>query len=131
MEFNQSKINQSRIKALEKIKEILSKENVDEQFKDVSGGYYSKDKFIVSWFGNWNGSAVEYSIDKVDSFTSAVLSTKAIYVRRNLFSEKQLSGYHSIERALIENGIKLCSTKNDKITFFNRFAKPYNERLKL
>ena len=123
-------IKESRQKALEKIIDILKKGNIDEQFNSRSGSYYSSDKFIVSWLGSWNRMEVEYSIDKVDSSYTAFSGYKAIYSRRNLFYEKQLEGFGSIERALISVGLKLCDNKGDKVAFFNEFAKPYNEKLK-
>lgn len=130
MKIKKSKINQSRVAALSKIKGILSLGDVEDQFSEVSGNYYSKDKFIVTWLGNWQGMPVEYSIDKVDAFYSAYSGGKAIYARRNLFYEKQLAAYSSIERALMEAGIKLCQSRKEKQAFFNQFAKPYNERIK-
>lgn len=130
MKIKESKINQSRVDALTRIKKILSTGNPDEQFSKVSGNYYSNDKFIVFWLGNWQGMPVEYSIDKASAFYSTISRYKAIYARRNLIYEKQIAAYDSIERALIEIGIKLCQSRQDKEAFFNQFAKPYNERLK-
>lgn len=123
-------ISDSRKKALLKIEEILDKGNPDQAFEDVSGEYYSKEKFIVSWIGNRNGFAHEYSIDKCDSFYQSISGFACIYARRTLFSEKQIKGFQTIERALIEIGLKLCSGRKEKIYFFEKYAKPYNERLK-
>lgn len=130
VEFKASQIKESRLKALEKIKELLSVDNVDAQFDAITGAYHSSDKFIVTWNSNWNGIPSEFAIDKCDSFSAAYSGYKAIYVTRSLFHEKQLGGYSSIERALSEVGMKLCS-KAEKVEFYEKFAVKYNERLKL
>ncbi|UOB18598.1 hypothetical protein [Abyssalbus ytuae] len=122
-------IRESKKSALDQIKKFLDAENVEEQFKDRSGDYYSKDKFLVTWYANWKGIPSEFGIDKTDQFYARYSRYKAIYVTRSLFHEKQLAGYSSIERALIEIGLKLCS-KSEKEAFFNKYAIKYNEKLK-
>src|SRR3990172_67786 len=126
--FTAKEVKESKLKAFAKIKEYLDAENVDAQFDDRSGDYYAKDKFLVSWSANWNGIPAEYSIDKVDSFYGAMSGNKAIYATRSLLHEKQLGGYGSIERALIEVGMKLCP-KEEKRAFFEKYAGKYNQRL--
>ena len=121
-------IKESKKAALKKIKQFLEAENVDSQFNDRSGEYYSSDKFIVTWNANYKGILSEFSIDKCDSFYASYSGYKAIYVTRSFFHEKQLGGYHSIERALIEVGMKLCS-KEEKKDFFEKYATKYNARL--
>lgn len=129
MSYPPKKIRESKDKALRKIKEYLDSEDVDSQFKDLNGGYYSKDKFLVTWIGNWRGMASEFGIDKCDNFYSAISGNKAIYSTRGLFHEKQLGGYPTIERALIEVGLKICR-KSEKKDFFDKYAVRYNEKLK-
>lgn len=123
----------SRAKALARIKEILNKGtgNIDTQFTDRSGNYYSSDKFIVTWTGNYKGMPSEFGVDKTDAFYEAYSGgIKAISVVRGLFHERQLKAYGSIEIALIDAGIKLCSVREEKIEFFKKYAEPYNERIK-
>lgn len=122
-------IRDSRMKALEEIKKFLDVEDVEEQFKDRSGRYYSADKFIVTWNSNYRGMAAQSGIDKTDDFYSSMSRYKAIKVTRGLFHEKQLKGYASIERALIEVGMEL-SPKGEKKAFYDKYATKYNERLK-
>lgn len=129
MEFTTKQIKESKKAALEKIKQFLDAENVDTQFADRTGAYYSNDKFIVTWNASWNGVPSEFAIDKCDSFYTAYSGYKAIYVTRSLFHEKQLKGYHSIERALIDVGLKLCN-KKEKKAFFEKYAIKYNAKLK-
>jgi len=128
MEFTAKQIKESKKAALEKIKQFLEAEVVDAQFADRTGAYHSSDKFIVTWNANWKGIPSEFSIDKCDSFYAAYSGYKAIYATRSLFHEKQLGGYHSIERALIEAGMKLCG-KDENKAFFEKYATKYNARL--
>lgn len=128
MKFTAKQIKESRKAALEKIKQFLEAENVDEQFADKTGAYYSSDKFIVVWIGYWNGIPSEYSIYKCDGFYTEYSGYKFIYVINTLFQEKLLAGYTSIERALIEVGMKLCC-RDEKRAFFEKYATKYNARL--
>lgn len=122
-------IKESKQKALEKIKELLRVNDVDGQFSGRSGDYYSNDKFIVTWNANYMGMLCEYGIDKCDAAYTALSGYKAIFVVRNLFLEKQLKGFGSIERALIEVGLTLCP-KKEKKDFFDTFAVTYNLKQK-
>ena len=128
MEFTAKEIKESKKAAFEKIKQFLEAEDVDAQFADRTGEYHSSDKFIVTWNANWKGIPSEFAIDKCDSFYASFSGNKAIYATRSLFHEKQLGGYTSIERALIEVGLKLCS-KDEKKAFFDKYATKYNARL--
>lgn len=123
-------IKESKQKALDKIKEYLRVNDVDGQFAGKSGDYYSNEKFIVTWNANYMGMLCEYGIDKCDAAYAALSGYKAIFAVRNLFLEKQLKGFSSIERALIEVGLKLCS-KKEKKDFFDTFAAAYNLKLKI
>lgn len=128
MKFTAKEINESKKAAFEKIKQFLEAENVDQQFDSKNGEYYSSDKFIVTWNANWKGIPSEFSIDKCDSFYASFSGKKAIYATRSLFHEKQLGSYFSIERALIEVGLKLCSN-DEKNAFFEKYVVKYNLRL--
>lgn len=123
-------IKKSKADALDKIRAYLGADDVDGQFSGISGGYYSNDKFIVVWNGYWKGILAEFSINKCDSFYTAYSGYKATYSTQGLLHEKQLGGYSSIERALIDVGMKLCPTKEEKVEFFNKYATKYNDRLK-
>lgn len=130
--IDSKEVSESRAKALARIKEILNKGtgNVDVQFTDRSGDYYSSDKFIVTWTGNYKGMPSEFGVDKTDAFYEAYSGgIKAISVTRGLLHEKQLKSYRSIELALIDAGMKLCSGREEKVTFFEKYAEPYNERI--
>jgi len=122
-------IKESKRKALEKIKEYLRVNDVDAQFESRSGDYYSNDKFIVTWNANYRGMLCEFGIDKVDAVYATISGAKAIFSVRNLFMEKQLKLFGSIERALIVVGLNLCP-KKDKKEFFETFAVAYNLKLK-
>lgn len=123
-------IKESKRIALEKIKELLRVDDVDGQFAGRSGDYYSSEKFIVTWNANYLGMLCEFGIDKVDSVYEAISGSKAILAVRNLFMEKQLKSFGSIERALIEVGLILCP-KKEKRDFFDTFAMTYNLKLKI
>lgn len=124
--YPSKQIKESRQKALEQIKVYLDSDNIENQFLDRNGDYYSNNKFIVSWICNYNNFPHEVSIDKVDSFRG----TACITARRSLFSEKQLKAFSTFERALVTEGLKLCATKTEKKEFFDKYAVAYNNRLK-
>lgn len=123
-------VKESRLSALHKIISILDKGDIESQFANVSGNYYSKDKFIVTWNGNYNGMASEYKIEKCDEFYSMYSGAKAIYGVAGLFHEKQIKSYPSIEMALIDVGLKLCPNRKEMQLFFAKYAQPYNDKLK-
>jgi|GEM_PF-5085546 len=124
--YSAKQIKESRQKALEQIKTYLDSEDIEKEFEDRNGDYYSNDKFIVSWVCNYNNFPHEASIDKVDSFRG----TACITARRSLLSEKQLQAYSTFERALVSEGLKLCGNKIEKKEFFDKYAVAYNNRLK-
>ncbi len=127
--FSPVVIRKSRAAALEKVTEILEKGDIDAQFADRNGDYYSKDKFLVVWSGNHQGMAAEFSLCKTDSVYKGMTGYAAIYTTQGLFHQHQFKGWPSIEAALIETGIGLCPTRKAKQAFWQRFAKPYNDRL--
>lgn len=129
MKAKSSDIAKSRQNALAQIRNFLSVDDVDGQFANRVGGYHSSDKFIVTWTGNYQGMAVEYKIEKTDAFYKRMSGNACVYGVANLFLEKQLGGYSSIERGLIEVGLKLCKGKKEKTDFFNEFAPKYNEKI--
>lgn len=129
-EISSKVIKESRNKALEQIKNYLDVDDIEGQFDSRDDDYYSLNKFIVSWNCNYNGFPHEISIDIVDSFYKAYSGAKCIVARRSLVSEKQLKAYGSFERALVEQGLKLCATQNEKKEFFDKYAVAYNNRLK-
>lgn len=122
-------IKESKRLALEKIIELLRVEDVDGQFAKRSGDYYSNEKFIVTWNAYYKGMLCEYGIDKCDGGYTALSGYKAIYCVRNLLLEKQLKGFSSIERALLEMGLRMCHKKEKKI-FFDTFVVTYNLKQK-
>ena len=129
MKFKSKEIKESRAKALEEIKKFLEAPDVDGQFSERSGEYFSKDKFIVTWKGNYRSVPSEFRIDKCDAFYAGFSGCKAIYCAVGLFHEKQLKGFPSIERALIEIGIGLCENQADKLSFYHKYALPYNRKI--
>lgn len=47
-------VKESKLKAIDAIVQILTKDNVDMQFKHINVSYYSKDRFIINWLGYAN-----------------------------------------------------------------------------
>lgn len=123
-------ISDSRKQALRKIIEILDKGDIEGQFADRTGDYHSKDKFIVTWNGNWNGIPSEYKVEKCDAFYTAYSGYKAVYGTAGLFHEKMFKGYPSIEMALLDVGLKLCPNKKEMKMFWDKYVQPYIERVK-
>jgi hypothetical protein len=128
MKYTNQQIKESRKEALIKIREILDKGNPDELFNDNNGDYYSKDRFLLVWKGNYKGMASEMRIDKCDAFYKSMSGYSAIYAAVGLFHEKQIEGYMTIERAFIDVGLKLC-TSEEKKDFFDKYAVAYNQKL--
>lgn len=126
--YSRSQVNKYKKEALAKIITILDKGDVEEQFEKNSGAYHSSEKFIITYLGNYKGMMVEFGLDKTDSFYASYSGYKCIYAARNLFFEKQLKGFDTIEHGLIYLGMKLCSAKK-KEEFFDRYAVPYNKRV--
>lgn len=127
--YSKQQIRESRDRALTEIEKFLVSEDVNGQFDSRSGDYYSKDKFIVTWKANHLGYAAEHGIHKVDSFYSAYSGNKAIWANVGLFHEKQIKGYSSIWRALIDVGLELSLPKNKK-SFYDKYVPRYNEWVK-
>ncbi|MCC3836255.1 hypothetical protein [Vibrio parahaemolyticus] len=123
-------VAESRAKALEKIKHYLGAADIEGQFSNLDGNYYSSEKFLVTWSGNHQGIPAEFKIEKCDPAYQAMSGFCCIYGHAGLFHEKQIEGFGSFERALIVVGLKLCPTREAKIEFFNKYAVPYNEKIK-
>lgn len=130
MQIDSSKVKETRVAALKKIMTILDAGDIEAQFSKNDGGYHSKDKFIVTWNGNYQGMPAEYSLCKTDAFYAEYSGYKAVYQCAGLFHEKQFKGYPSIEFGLLTVGMVLCSNRAEKAAFFDKYAKPYNERVK-
>ncbi len=127
--FSNQVVGKSKAEALARIIQYLDSDDIEGQFDSRTGEYNSKDKFLVTWNANYKGIPSEFSIDKCDSFYKAYSGCSAIYAVRGLFHEKQLGAYQSIERALIEVGMKLCG-KKEKAAFYSKYVPPYNDRVK-
>ncbi|MDK9790067.1 hypothetical protein [Vibrio sp. D431a] len=123
-------VTSNRKAALEKIKEILRVGDVEAQFQHRCRDYHSSEKFIVTWVANWQGYAAEYKLSLTENMYRVMSGYECIYGVANLFNEHQFSGYQSVERGLLEVGLKLCANKSQKNDFFEEFAVPYNNRLK-
>lgn len=129
MKYSAKQISESRKEALKKVVSILDKGNPDKFFSNNSGEYYSEDRFLLVFKGNYKGMPSEYRIDKTDPMYASMSGNKAIYASVGLFHENQLQGYRSIERAFIDVGLKLCKNRKQKKEFFDKYAIPYNEKL--
>lgn len=128
--FKKQDIIISRKNALDEIRKILDKGNVDLQFKDRKGGYNSSDKFLITWIGQYNGMPSQFGIDICDEWEMKLSGSKAIYATRSLLHEEQLGGYSTIERALLEIGLKLCPGKKEYMEFARQYIIPFNERIR-
>lgn len=122
-------IKESRNQALNKIIELLSSENIESQFEGLSGDFYSKDKFIVTWLGHWNHIPAEYSLNKTDSFYKSYSGYAATYTTQGLFHHHQFAGYESVWRGLLEIGLKLSPSNISKKFFYEKYVLPYNTEL--
>lgn len=130
IQYKASEIKASRKKALEKIILILDKGDIEKQFEGRSGEYHSKEKFIVTWAGNYKGMPSEMALCLTDAFYKNYSGYACIHSNTGLFHEKQIAGYPTIEYGLIAIAMKLAATREKKEDIFNKYAKPYNQRLK-
>ena len=71
---------------------------------------------------------VENSLELCDHFYQSYSGYKCVQARRNLFYEKQVKGFRTITRGLIEVGLALCTTMKEKQEFFKKYAEPYNKK---
>ncbi|CAH7396194.1 conserved hypothetical protein [Vibrio chagasii] len=126
-----SDVRKSRLDALGKIKQLLDVPDIEGQFTDKNGSYHSSEKFIVSWLGNANGFGCEFQLEKCDDMYRTMSGYVCVHGYASLIQQKQISGYQSFELGLIQVGLKLCSGNKQKMDFFNRYAVPYNERVKM
>lgn len=126
--YTKKEIAASRKEALAQVIKFLSVEDIENQFAKRDNGFYSKDKFLVVWKANKNNWPCENRLDLCDNVYATISGLKCCYVSVGLFHEKQIKGFASIERGLIEIGL-LLSAKKDKTAFFDKYAKPYNQKM--
>lgn len=122
--FTAQEVKESKAKALAKIKEYLEAEDVAGQF---TGDYFGAERVIVSWNNNWKGFPVEYRLDHCDSFYTLYSGYKVVFVRVSLVQQKQISGYNSIHRALIDIAYKQLCPKKESDAFFQKYITRFNE----
>ncbi len=123
-------VTASVARALEKVRRYLNVEDVEGQFSDIDAGYYSKEKFLVVWSGNYRGIPTEFKVEKCDSVYRLVSGYCCVYGHAGVFHENQIDGFNTFERALIVVGLKLCSTQAIKDEFVNEYVEPYNKKIK-
>lgn len=128
--FTSEEIRESRKAALAEIEKLLAHEDIDGQFKGRSLGTHSRDRFIVTWKGNYHGIACEERLDLTDSMYRAYSGYKAIRVSVSLFHEKQRDAFRSIHEGLIKTGIYLCRDRKRQVEFFDKYVPAYNEKIK-
>lgn len=129
--YKANKIKESRQKALDEIRKFLSvpEENIENQFRDKDPNFWGSEKFIVTWFGNYNGMFSEYKLELCDPFYLVYSGYKCVYGCAGLFHQHQFKGYSTVWRGLVMVGMLLCSNRSEKNEFFERFATPYNKHL--
>lgn len=128
LRYTKSEIAVSRKEVLAQVIKFLSVEDIENQFAKRDNGFYSNEKFLVVWKGNKNNLPCENRLDLCDNVYATISGLKCCYVSVGLFHEKQIKGFPAIERGLIEIGL-LLSDKKDKAAFFDKYAKPYNQKM--
>jgi len=126
--YTKSELSASRKDALGKVIEFLSVDDVENQFAGRDNSYYSRDKFVIVWKANKSGFACEERLDLCDSSYAIFSGMKCCHVSVGLFHEKMIKGFETIEHGLIEIGL-LLSPKEEKHRFFDKYAKPYNQKV--
>ncbi len=126
--FSKEKLLNSKSEALEKIKTIL--DNAPASIEEINSNTSGKNVFIISMIVNHKGMPMEVNLEHCDSFYGSYSGYACIKARKSLFSEEQLKGYPTVEYGLISFGMDLIRDKEEKAAFFNKYAAPYNERIK-
>lgn len=129
MLYDSEKIKKSRADAVRKIEELLSNPEISIN-GEAATSYYSNDKFLVTWIGNWKGIPSEYRIELSDMVYKMYSGYSAVYSCASLVHVKEFKGYQNVEMALIDVGMKLLSNRKEKIAWYNKYAIPYNEKIK-
>ncbi|TGJ99816.1 hypothetical protein EHO57_13715 [Leptospira langatensis] len=128
--FTRQEIKNSKRAALKEILRFLRASDIESPFKGRDGGYYSREKFIVSWIDNWKSIPSEFSLDLCDSFYQSYSGFVCTLSHRSIVHEKQIGGYRSIHRGLIEAAVKIIGKdKKGQLSFFRKYVVPYNEAL--
>ena len=113
-------IDESRAKALAKIKGYL--DNLEESLKEFEKIHPGEmGHILISYNTNWNGIPAEVQLKVCDSFYTAYSGNRCIKNQVTLFSQKQIKGYHSIHRGLLEMGMGLLPNKPAKKEFFEKY----------
>ncbi len=129
--FSKTKIAESKAAALQKIKTILdgAPETITELEKN-DGNQFSPKVFIISMLANHKGMPMEVNLEHCDNFYKSFSGHACIKTRKSLFYQKQLKGYPSIEFGLIQFGLDLIKDQKEKEDFWQKYAAPYNQRMK-
>ena len=121
-------IDESRAKALAKIKGYL--DNLEEslaEFKKIHPGEMGH--ILISYNTNSHGVPAEVQLKVFDSFYKAYSGYRCGKCQVTLFTAKQIKGYASIHRGLLEMGMGLLPNKPAKKEFFDKYVVPYNQAI--
>ena|SRR3990167_2977889 len=121
--WSAKEIAESRNSALAKATEYL--DNIQHWAVELPKQQFGQAEYIVlSVKTNYSGMACETNLE-IGSFMYPCYKA-----RKSLVMQKQLASYTCVEQGLIKFALELCKTREEKISFFNKYALPYNERVK-
>lgn len=127
--WSAKQIAESRAQALVKAKEYL--DDIEQWEKKLEQNQFGSVEYIaLSYKCNYRGMASEINLEIPDSFYAGISGTRCHKARKNLVMQQQLQAYPNLECGLIRYGLELCKGREAKTEFFNKYAVPYNERLK-
>ncbi len=119
----QSEINKTRKEAFYLLKKLLEENKVaDDDFKDG--------ETIITYLGNKNKMGVSFGFQKTDEDYFKFSGVRSMLVHTNFFVAKQLKSFGNIQSGIITMAIELAPTKTEKIEIIDKYAKPYNEKIK-
>jgi len=127
--FSSAEIKASRAKALVQVREYL--DDIRHWENELPTKQFGSVEYIaISHLANYKGMGCEINLEIPDSFYGRYSGYKCIKARKSLIMQHQLKGYPNIEYGLIDYGMGLCTNRKEKNAFYEKYAVPYNERLK-
>ena len=119
----QKDVKDSRLKAFKTLKMLLEENKIaDVDFDDG--------ETIITYLGNINSFGVSYSLQKTDDDYFKFSGVRSMLIYTNFVIAKQPKSFRNIESGIITMAMELAPTKTVKTEIIEKYAMPYNEKIK-